>query len=208
MAAQGRSGRSLAEHVELVEQDLLELRDDRHRMEPAGRGNESFGKAGNQPQEPDVAPDDLREARADHLDDDGNASREPRRMHLGDGRRGERRLVERLERLLDGRPERALHDDAGLHSRERRHVIEQGRELLGDVLGHEVGTRGQNLPELHEDGAEGFQGPTYPYRPGRTARVVVAAGPEAGHHEIESETDRDGRDADQPQELSHRTRRG
>ena len=204
LAPQGRGGRSLAQHVELVEEDLLELGDDRDRMEPAHRGDETLGEPGDDPQQPHVAPDHLLEGRPHHLDHDPRPAREPGRVHLGDGGGGERRLAELLERLLDGRAERALHDRPGHRPRERRHVVAEERELRRDVVGNEVRAGGEGLPELDEDGPEGLEGAADPDRARRPPRVVVLPGEDSEDDEVETVSHRDARDAEQPQEPSHR----
>ena len=203
---QGRGGRALPQHVELVEKDLLELRDDRRRTEPAYGRNEALHEPGEQAQETDVAPDHLLERRPHHLDDDRRPARKPGRVHLRDRGGGERRLDELLEPLVEGRAERALHDRPRRLARERRHVVAEERELLRDVVGDEVRAGGQGLPELHEDGAQGLQGPADPDPARGPPRIVVLAGQDAEHDEVETIPDRDPRDAEQSPQPSHRLR--
>ena len=206
VAPQGGRGRALAQHVELVEEDLLELRNDRRRVEPAHRRNEALREARDDPQEPHVAPDHLLETRPHHLDDDRSPAREPCLVHLGDGGGGEGRFVERLERLPNGGAEGTLHDLPGRRARERRHVVTQERQLRGNVVGDEIRTGGQGLPELHEDGSERLEGPPDPDPARRPPRIVRPAGPDPEHDEVEAVSHRDARDADQPQQPPHRIR--
>ena len=125
-------------------------------------------------------------------------------MHLGDGGGGERRLDERVEGILDGRAERALHDLPRDLARERRNMVAEESQLRGDVLGNKVRTGGQSLPELDEDGSQGLEGPPDPDPARRPPRVVRLAGPDPEHDEVEAVSHRDPRDADQPQQPSHR----
>ena len=78
-------------------------------------------------------------------------------MHLGDGGRGERRVVELGEGLGHGPAERALDDAPCLRAREGRDAVLQQRELVGDVLRQQVAARRQRLAELDEDGPEGLE---------------------------------------------------
>ena len=78
-------------------------------------------------------------------------------MHLRNGGRGERRLLEAREHQR----QRAAVGALDLLPRERagkgRHAVLQLRELVGDVGRQQVAARGDRLAELHEDRAELFE---------------------------------------------------
>ena len=78
-------------------------------------------------------------------------------MHLRDRRAGNRLSLERFQYVLD-----RLAIDAGERcnhqlGRERRDLILEFGELVGDVRGEQIAPGGQHLPELDEDRAEVLQ---------------------------------------------------
>ena len=102
----------------------------------------------------EVVLDLARRVRALHLDDDGVAVRQHRAVDLPDRRRGNRRLAELEERLLDRQAELVLDHLAHLRERKRRHVVLEAAELGDDVRRHDVGPRREQLAELDERRAE------------------------------------------------------
>ncbi len=75
-------------------------------------------------------------------------------MHLRDGGRGERRLVEGAEHLRERPTVAVLERLAGDRARKRRHAILQLGELVGDIRRQQIAARGDRLAELHENGSE------------------------------------------------------
>ncbi|MOA08739.1 hypothetical protein D3C78_1285300 [compost metagenome] len=78
-------------------------------------------------------------------------------MHLGHRGGGQRLALEAAEHLVDGRAELLLDQRHRLLGRERRHLVLQVRQLVGDVRRQQVAAGGQQLAELDEHRAEVFQ---------------------------------------------------
>src|SRR5438034_8613648 len=71
-------------------------------------------------------------------------------MDLGDGARRHRFRVDALEDVLPGHAELLLHHPNDLLLGEWRNVVLEGRELLDELLGEQVGTGRKDLAELRE----------------------------------------------------------
>src|SRR5690606_30392130 len=88
------------------------------------------------------------------LHDDLGAVDEPRRMHLGDRRGGERLALEMREYLGDRTVERTLEQRERDVRRERRHLVLELRELVRELGRQQVAARRHGLAELHVDRPE------------------------------------------------------
>ena len=71
-------------------------------------------------------------------------------MHLADRRGRDRHRVELDEQPLERVAELLLDHALGLLERERAHVVLERTQLVDDVRRDDVGTRREQLPELHE----------------------------------------------------------
>ena len=138
----------LAAVVELLEhagRELLEHAGDvqrAHHLRPLRRD------AGGVQQDPEVGADLVGDQRPLHLDGDLGAVVEERAVHLRRGGRRERLGLERGVQLLRRRPQLLDDRDAHLVAGERRHVVLQARELLGDVDRQGRGLAGDDLADL------------------------------------------------------------
>ncbi len=75
-------------------------------------------------------------------------------VHLGDRGGGQRHFLESAQVRVERRAVGALDAGARHRARERRHVVLQLGQLVGDVVGQQVASRGQGLAELDEDRSE------------------------------------------------------
>ena len=85
-----------------------------------------------------------------HLDDDVLARRQRRAMHLADRGGGDRCLVEREKRALDGEAELLLDHLLDVGERHRRDVVLELAQLGDDVERHDVRPGREQLAELDE----------------------------------------------------------
>ena len=159
-----------AQQVELVVDDLLVVADHFHRVQATRLAGHAFGDTCEQEQPGQVLGDDRPQPRADHLDHHVFAAVQARGVHLGDRGRGQRLLLEAGEHLGNGRAQLFLDQCHGPGRLERRHLVLQQRQFVGDVLGQQDAAGGENLPELDEHRAQVLQRQAQP----RTAREVAA----------------------------------
>src|SRR5579862_2121392 len=75
-------------------------------------------------------------------------------MHLADRRRSDRRGLELQEEPFDRLAELLANDALDVGERERPYVVLEPTQLRDDVRGDDVGTRREELPELHERRSE------------------------------------------------------
>jgi hypothetical protein len=75
-------------------------------------------------------------------------------VRLAEARRGERLVIERLEQLADPSAELLLNDLLDVGEGNRADVVLEVLKLLDVRLGNEIGSRRQDLPELHVRGSE------------------------------------------------------
>ncbi len=148
--------------VELLDDRLREQLDQRRRIRQR-RHRDAAHQAGREPGERgDVVAEALRDLRPLHLDHDLFAGAQPGRVHLGDRGRGDRRLVERLEQLLERTAEVDLHHCPHVGERLGRHLIAQQLELVDQLVGEEALAAGDDLAELHVARTEPFEGQPQP----------------------------------------------
>src|SRR6266540_5509386 len=102
----------------------------------------------------EVGLDLPRGARTLHLDRDRLAVRQRRSMYLPDRGCSDRYGIELEKRTFQRKAEVALDDLLDLLERERPHVVLQRAQLDDDVGRNDVGTRREELAELHERRAE------------------------------------------------------
>ncbi len=119
------------------------------RLRPIG-----LGEPRDRVQHLDVARDQRRDVRAQHLHDDGLPVAQFRGVHLRDRRGRERRRVELREDIRNRAAKRALERRDRERAGERRHLVLELRELGGHLRIEQIGPHGQHLAELHEDRAE------------------------------------------------------
>ncbi len=121
------------------------------------------------------------------------------KVHLCDRRARDRYPFEIVEQHIDWRTQRLL-DKTDRHVRwERRHLILQLRELIGDIHRQQVAPGRQHLAELHENRPETFEREAQPHA-GRLIELAADRGDAqqqphapvvdtAEHHLIETEAD-------------------
>ena len=129
----------------------LDLVGERVELEEPRRLGPLLEERGGRTQEVKVALHLLPNAGPPDLDDHLAPVLQQRRVDLRDRGRGERLGVDARERLLsDGVADRALDP----RERDRRNLVGELGELVDVDVGKQVGARRQQLPELHEGGAE------------------------------------------------------
>ncbi len=167
---QRRVGR-LAHEVELVLQVARELRHHLARLEAPRLGPEL-----EQPrrglEQPHVLGDLPLDPGAQHLDRDLGAVLELGQVDLRDRGAGDRVAPEIREDSVHAGAEASLDLRHGKIGGERRHLVLQLGQLVGDVERQQVAARREHLPELDEDGAERLERPAQPLGPGRVAQRV------------------------------------
>src|SRR5690606_24104473 len=154
IALQLRRVRGLAQQVDLVHQRLLELLDDLDGPQAPSVRPVALGEPRELIEHLDVALDQSTDIRTQDLHDDLGAVDEPRRMHLGDRRGGERLALEMREDLGDRTVERTLEQRERDVRRERRHLVLELRELVRELGRQQVAARRHGLAELHVDRPE------------------------------------------------------
>ena len=162
----------------------------------------------------DVVPDDLGNAGPQYLDRDLATVVQAREMHLRNRRAGDRTGFELGEHLVDRPVVRALERGEHEFGRERRHLVLQLGELVGDVRRQQIAARRQELAEFDEDRTQRFQREPQAYCPGRvepaakqqkfkypaqTAHALMAE-----YEFVESEPQTDGDDFQQPEKTHAR----
>jgi hypothetical protein len=140
--------------VELLPNRASEFVDDLPRVDEVERAHAFLRNACRLVQEGEVCLDLPRRSRTLHLDRDRPAVREGCAMHLADGRRRDRPLVELQEQALEREAELFLDHLLDVGEREGADVVLQAAELGDDVRRQDVRPRRQELAELHERRAE------------------------------------------------------
>ena len=124
----------------------------------------------------EVPLDDLVHPGPQYLDHDFLAALQPRRMHLRDGGRGERRLLEALEHFGERPSERPLDGGDGDLVFEGRYAVLKLRQLIGDIGRNEVAPGRYRLAEFDEDRPELLEGEAQALSPGH-AGAALKPGP-------------------------------
>ena len=145
--------RLLAE-VELAEQMLLELVRERVQLQELCGVRVVLGDRGRLAQEVEIEPHLVDDAGAPHLDDDLAAALQEGGVDLRDRCRRERRLVDPGEVL---EPDLAVDHLAQRREGQRRHVVDELRQLVDVDVGQQVGSGREQLAELHERRPELFE---------------------------------------------------
>ncbi|MNZ70471.1 hypothetical protein D3C78_888100 [compost metagenome] len=127
-------------------------------MQAAGVAGDAFGEAGDDEQPGDVGADHRLEVRANHLDHHFLAGLQLRGVDLGDRGGGQRFALEAGEDLLDLGAQLFLDARHGEFRRERRNIVLQVCQFVGDIVRQQVTAGGEDLAELDEDRPEVFQG--------------------------------------------------
>ncbi|MNC38822.1 hypothetical protein D3C75_874490 [compost metagenome] len=102
-------------------------------------------------------------------------------MHLGNGSRRQRRLVEVVKQGFDGAAQARLDLASGLLSAEGGHPVLQQGQLLGDVRRQQIPAGRQHLAELDEDGAQGLEGEANAGAPAQLRLLVLEPEQAAAH---------------------------
>ncbi len=220
IAPQLAAVRGFAHQVEFVVQIFVEFGDDFARLQPFTVGPQALRPDSEVAQQRQVGVDHGQHVRPQHFDRHRLASMRARlhlrEVHLGDRRARHRNALELVEEHVDRRAQR-FFDDADRDLRvERRHLVLQLREFVGDIDRQQVATRRQHLPELHEDRPETFERkaqpnagrPVEPAAEGRDAHqephaAVVDA---AQHHLVEAEADDGEHNFDEAQKTHEQIR--
>ena len=152
----------LAHEVQFVVDDLFVFGHHLPGAQPAAVLRVFGRDTGQCVQQGDIAVHLRGDARAPHLDHHVHAGRaigalEPGSVHLRNGRRGQRALVEGFEHLPDGPAQAAFDHIAGLGPGEGRHTVLQQPQFGSDLGRQDVGAGGQRLSELDEHRTQLFQ---------------------------------------------------
>ena len=124
--------------VELLDDRLREQLDQRGRVRERG-DRDAADEVRREPRHRlDVLAHEPGDLRALHLDDDVLAGAQPRRVHLRDRRRRDRRALERREHVVERAAELELDDAAHVVERLGRHPVAQQLELGDELLGEEA----------------------------------------------------------------------
>src|SRR4051812_49246792 len=140
--------------VELLADLPRELVDEEARVDEVERAHALLRDARGLVEEREVGLDLARRAGTLDLDGDTAPVRQRRAVHLADRRRRDWPFLELGEQLLDRQAELLLDDLLDVRERNRADVVLQAAELGDDVRRQDVGTRREQLPELHERRAE------------------------------------------------------
>jgi len=159
VALQLRGIGRFAHQIELIQHRLFILGDDLDRAHAPAVGPVLLRQVRQCIEHFEVAFDLRPHAGPQHLDDDVLTARQGGAVHLGDGGRRQRRLIEVREHLAQGSGIGALEALPGHAARERRHPVLQFDQLIGDVRRQEVTTGRDRLTELDEDRSELDQRP-------------------------------------------------
>ena len=162
-------GRFHAE-VELLDDRLGEQLDECRRVGQGG-DRDAADEVGRQPRhDPQVVAHETVDGGPLDLDDDVLAGAQPRPVDLGDRRRRERRAVERLEHVLEARPEILLDGPAHVVERLGGDLVAAFLELVDQLRREQALTRRDDLAELDVGRPEVLGGQPQP------ARDVAATG--------------------------------
>ncbi len=153
VAAQLDGVGGFAHQVELVEDGLAILFHHLDGAQPSALGHETGHQTGQRLHQSQVGLDDRLDVGTDHLDDDLAAVLlQPGGVHLGDGGRRQRCLVEIVKQGLDGATQARLYLAAGRLTTEGRHPVLQQCQLLGDVRRQQIAPGGSIWPNLMKMG--------------------------------------------------------
>ena len=144
--------------VELLDDGLREQLHEGRRIGEGGDRDAADEMGGEPGQRGDVVPEELRDLRPLHLDDDLFTGDEPGRVHLCDRGGRDRLLVEGREQILEPPAEVDLHDGADVVERLRRHPVAQLLELGDHLVGEQAFAARDDLAELHVARAEATEG--------------------------------------------------
>ncbi len=154
VAFQLRGVGGLAHQIDLVAQCLLELGDDGDGPQALRGRPIALGQAGDRIKHLDIGLDLAADVGPQHLDHDLLPVMQRRDMNLGHRGRRQRLAFEARVALGDAAAERLLdRRDCDL-GRERRHVVLQLRELVGDLGRQEIAAHRKRLAEFHEQWPE------------------------------------------------------
>ena len=162
----------------------------------------------------DVVPDDLGNAGPQYLDRDLATVVQAREVDLRNRRAGDRTGFEMSKHLVDRPVVRALERGEHEFGRERRHLVLQLGELIGNVRRQQIPACGQELAEFDENRAQRFQRQPQAYCPGRVEPAAkqqkfkypaqAAHALMAEYEFVESEPQTDGDDFQQPEKTHPR----
>jgi hypothetical protein len=189
----------LTVQVELLAGGAGELLDQAGHVEAAEHGKQ-VDQPGRQPQEGQVDARPLGDPRLEDLHDDVVAVREHGPVHLRQGRRCDRSLLEHDEHVVMRSPELTV-DHLGDRGRgNRRQRVEELAELLGVVGSQQVVPGCEQLSELHVAATAGLEVPTQDTGPrGRAEGVAQQEGrsrEQAQDDEPGESSDREGHERD------------
>jgi hypothetical protein len=143
--------------IELAERPIRKLLHDPHRSVDPEFRKEPLGQARKEVENVDILLDDLPDAGPLDLDRDLGAVFERRAMHLRQGGRRRRNLLERGEHVF-GVPAQLRFDDLphGLIGKRADIILELG-QLLGELRADQIGPHAENLPEFDEGRTQPLQ---------------------------------------------------
>ena len=145
---------ALADVVQFGADRVRELREQRAQVVVLPDLRVMLGQVDDVREDGEILLDLLAHTGSLHLDHDARPVPEFGGMHLADRRRGERRLVEAHEQVLERLMQLRFDDPAHLAERDRWRVILESCQFLEHVRGQQVGARTEHLPELRERGAQ------------------------------------------------------
>ena len=133
------------------------------RPQPLAVRPQQFDQAGAGVQQRQVVVDDLRDTGTQYLDRDFRAVVQPREMHLRNRGAGDCGRIEFCKYLVDGLAIGALERGQHKLRRERRHLVLQFGEFVGDIRRQQIAPRRQHLTEFDEDRTERLQRKAQPH---------------------------------------------
>ena len=153
-----------AHQIQLVVQVFLEFFYHQTGFEPLAVLPPVFDQAGANIEQRDIMGDDAGDAGTQYFYRRLAPVRQHSKMHLCHRSTGYRRLVEATEHLGQFLFIDRFQQRDRLRGRERRHLVLQFGELIGEVGGHQVAPRREQLSELDENRTQIFQRETQSFR--------------------------------------------
>ena len=121
------------------------------RFEPLAVGRQALDPAGHHVHQGQVFFNGRQHVGPQDFDGDFTPAGQHRKVHLGNGGTGHRRLLKTGKNTVQ-RPAESALDDGDRHSRfKRRHAVLQACQFIGDIQGQQIAPRGHDLAELHKN---------------------------------------------------------
>ena len=186
--------------VKLTAERAVEFGDDLPWPQTSSVRVVAFDESGEKGQEIEISSDRLFDAGAEDFDDHVFASGQTRGVHLGEGGRGQRAVLEAGEKGFGRSPELGGNDPPSLLSGEGRNTVLKPRELLGIRFRQKITAGRESLAEFDVNRPEGFKGETQSHR-----ERCLAANPVPGEEgdEPPERTEKRGEDDELVESVAH-----